>query len=768
VLAFSRTFAAVFVVVAFFLAPPGPAAARLAAPTIDSFSPAVVATGGPVTVTLTGLDPDPATVSVTINGVAATVTARTATTVTVAVPTSGVGGGRIVVTTPSGVATSATDLFVLPGRTPAGDVAGTGRITVGTRTTLSVPAGKTLVRLFDDLAADRFAVLLEANSPSSCTSVFDLRVYDARLGQTGATSCFGTNGQLDTMAPIAVTGARTVTLKNTSGAAATADLTIYKVPADADLGALALDGTARTVAISNPGQNGYLSFTGAAGQRVSAQVSNTSAGFGCCYLTWGIYTAAGARVGSLKAGNDFLDAVALPAAGSYRLVVDPAELRTGSVTVQAWAFTTDADLGALTLDGTAKTVTFSEAGRNGYVSFTGTAAQRVAVQASNLSSSLSCCFLNWALYAPDGSPVGAAKSGNDFLDAVTLPAAGTYKLLLDPAGVRTGSVTLQAWSVAADADLGTLPVDGTAKTVTFANPGRNGYLSFAGTANQTVTVQASGASAGFGCCYIAWGIYHPDGSQVGSTKWGNDVVQVTLPATGTYKVTLDPAEARTGTIALAAFPVTGDADYGTLALDGTAKSITISAPGRKGYASFTGASGQRVSVQVSNASTDLLFYLNWGLYTAAGVPVGAGRYGNDFLDTVTLPAAGTYQVRFAPADNRAGSATLAAWTTPADVNLGVLTLDATPKTVTLSGATANGYLTFTGAANQTVTINASNATGGLPCCYVTWSVKRPDGTVLATRSGQDAMTVTLPSAGVHQIYIDPAEARTGSLTFTAS
>ncbi|MBB2947681.1 hypothetical protein FB565_007452 [Actinoplanes lutulentus] len=766
-LTLSRFVTAVFVLVAMVLMPPGAAMAQLAAPSIDSFSPVVVSGGGTVTVQVSNLDAEPAAVSVTINGAAATVASRTASSLTVTVP-SGVGGGKIAVTTPSGTATSSADLFVLPGRVSAADVGGTGRITVGTKTTLSVPAGKTLVRLFDDLLAERFAVLIEANSPSSCTSTFDLRVYDTRLGQTGAVSCFGSNGQLDTMPPVSVPGVRTLIVKNTSSSAATLDVTIYKVPADADLGTLPLDGTAKTVTISNPGQNGYLSFTGTSGQRISVQTSSASAGFGCCYVTWGIYSASGTRIGSSKAGNDFLDAVTLPAAGTYQLRIDPAELRTGSITAQAWAFTTDADLGGLTLDGTAKTVTLSEAGRNGYLTFAGTAGQKVVVQATGLSASLSCCFLTWGLYAADGTLVGALKSGNDFLDTVTLPAAGTYQLRLDPAGVRTGSITVQAWSVTADADLGTLTLDGTAKTVAFTNPGRNGYLSFAGTANQTVTVQASAASAGFGCCYVTWGVYNPDGTRLGSAKSGNDVVQVVLPTAGTYQLRLDPAEARTGTIALAAWTITVDTNFGTLPLDGTAKSVTLSTPGHSGYVSFAGTANQKVSVQVSNASTDLLFYLNWGVYTSGGTLVGTGRVGNDFLESVTLPSAGTYQVRLAPADGRAGSATLNAWTASADLNLGTLTLDAVAKTVSLSTPTVNGYLSFTGTANQTVTINASNATGGLPCCYVTWTIKRPDGTVLATKVGQDAVTLTLPSAGVHQIYIDPAEGRTGSLTFTAS
>jgi hypothetical protein len=45
-------------------------------------------------------------------------------------------------------------------------------------------------------------------------------------------------------------------------------------------------------------------------------------------------------------------------------------------------------------------------------------------------------------------------------------------------------------------------------------------------------------------------------------------------------------------------------------------------------------------------------------------------------------------------------------------------------------------------------------------------VKRPDGTVLGSRTGVAALSVTLPTTGVHQLLIDPSDSRTGSLTFT--
>ncbi|MET0422369.1 MAG: IPT/TIG domain-containing protein, partial [Actinoplanes sp.] len=369
-----------------------PAARAAGPPTVASFSPAIVAAGD--TVTVLGSNLDPADTKVFVNGVAATVLTRAAGNLTFTVPAAA-GGSRITVTNSAGTVISADDLAVVPSDTTTASVSGTARITAAVKATLSVPAGKTLLRLVDGTDTDRFAVLIESAAPGGCS--FDLTLYDPRLAAMGSAVCTSTGGWLDTTA-VGVAGTRTLAIRNTSASAGTLDVTVLKVPADANLGTLPLDGTAKTVTIGTPGQNGYLTFAGTAGQRVSVQTSDASAVLLCCSVRWGLYRADGTPVGNSKLGNDYLDTTTLPVTGTYQLRLDPSDSRTGSVTAAAWTVPADLDLGVLPLDGTAKTVTIGTPGQNGYLTFAGTAGQRVTVQTTGASAALLCCYLDWAIF----------------------------------------------------------------------------------------------------------------------------------------------------------------------------------------------------------------------------------------------------------------------------------------------------------------------------------------------------------------------------------
>jgi IPT/TIG domain len=745
--------------------PPAPAAWAAGPPTITSVTPTVVAAGD--TVTVQGGNLDPADTKVFVNGVAATVATRAAAGLTFVVPAAA-GGSKVTVTTSAGTAVSADDLAVVPSDTVAAGVAGAARITVAGKATLSVPAGKTLLRLFDGTDTDRFAVLIESAVPSGCA--FDLALYDPRLASMGASVCTGAGGWLDTTAT-GVAGTRTLAVRNTSTSAGTLDVTVLKVPADANLGTLPLDGTAKPVTIGTAGQNAYLTFAGTAGQRVAVQTTDASAALLCCYLRWGLYRADGTPVGSDRLGHDYLDATTLPETGTYQLRLNPSDSRTGSVTVTAWTVPADADLGVLPLDGTAKTVTIGNPGQNGYLTFAGTAGQRVTVQTSGSAAAYLCCYLDWALHGPDGTRVGAGRLGNDHLDVPGLPTTGTYQLRLNPYQNRTGSVTVAAWTVPADADLGVLPLDGTAKTVTLGSAGQNGHLTFAGTAGQRVTVQTSGSAATFLCCYLTWGVYRPDGTMVGSGRSGNGHLDVvTLPVTGTYQLRLDPADTRTGSVTVTAWTVPADADLGVLPLDGTPKTVTLGSAGQNGYLTFAGTAGQRIAVQTSgSAAAFLCCYLTWGVHQPDGTMVGRSRSGNGYLDTTTLPVTGTYQLRLDPYEHRTGSVTVTAWTVPADVGLGVLPLDGTPKTVTIGNPGQNGYLTFAGTAGQRVAVQTTDTAASLRCCYLSWAVHQPDGTILGGFQTADTYfePAVLPVTGTYQVRLDPYEHRTGAVTVTA-
>ncbi|MEV6347369.1 IPT/TIG domain-containing protein [Actinoplanes sp. NPDC051851] len=739
-----------------------------AVPVITTFTPTTAAIGDSVTITVSNTDPDPANNTVLINGSAATVTARTSTTLTFTV-NYGNAGGLVTVTTPGGTATSTADLTVLPYYLTTADVSSTGRITVGTKTTLSVPAGKTAIRLFDGATTDRFAVLTGNGSPSVCN--FDLRAYTTSMVQSGASACLTGSGWIDTMAATGVAGTRTLTVKNTSTTAGTVDVTVLNIAADPSLGTALLDGSSKTITLGTAGQNGYLTFSGTAAQRISLQVTSAASAFLCCYLKWGIYDPTGALVGTTKNGVDFLDPVTLPSTGTYQIIFDPAYNRTGTVTLAAASVSTDANLGTLPLTGAATTGSISAAGQNGYFTFSGAANQRIAVQTTSASSSLLCCYVKWGIYDATGTQVGSSKSGLDFMEPVTLPSAATYQLRIDPAASRVGSITVKAWDASTDVNAGVLALDGTTKTVTVSNPGQKGYVTFTGTANQKVAFKTTGASAALLPSNVSWALYDPNGSQVGATKRGNDSLDaVTLPTAGTYTLRVDPAGANVGSLTVAAWDTTTDANLGVLSTNGTSVTVSLSNPGQNGYLTFTGTASQRLAVQTANAGSNFLpNYVSWGVYDAAGTQYGATKTGNDFLDVVTLGAAGTYKVYIDPLGTRTGSISVTAYTVPADASLGTLALTGTATVATISNPGQNNYFTFPGTANQRVAVQTTAASSSFGTSYVTTGIYDPSGSLAGSNVLANGFidTVTLSTTGTYKVIVNPGGSRVGSITVTA-
>ena len=131
-----------------------------------------------------------------------------------------------------------------------------------------------------------------------------------------------------------------------------------------------------------------------------------------------------------------------------------------------------------------------------------------------------------------------------------------------------------------------------------------------------------------------------------------------------------------------------------------------------------------------------------------------------FLDTITLPATGTYTIRLDPYATNTGSVTLQLYDI-VDVT-GTVTIGgpAVPVTVTMPGQ--NASLTFAGTAAQPVTVRVTNNT-----MLLTVKLLAPDGTTLTsvfTSAGSfDLAPQTLSTTGTYTIAIDPWDARTGSL-----
>jgi hypothetical protein len=211
---------------------------------------------------------------------------------------------------------------------------------------------------------------------------------------------------------------------------------LYEVPEDVSL-RIEPDAGPVTVRTVSPGQSAALTFAGTAGQRLTLRLSDATH-----------------TVGSVKAfrpDGDYLSGSycvtdcamvwpELPETGEYRVDL-PRYGEAMTVTAQLLDVSADA-VATVVMDGTAATVT-TKPGQNAAVSFAGTEGQTVSLTASLPG------YDDWRGDAVLRDPEGTALSltwpygGRFDFPAVSLPATGTYTVMIDPHGTFAGPITVE-------------------------------------------------------------------------------------------------------------------------------------------------------------------------------------------------------------------------------------------------------------------------------------------------------------------------------------
>ena len=138
---------------------------------------------------------------------------------------------------------------------------------------------------------------------------------------------------------------------------------------------------------------------------------------------------------------------------------------------------------------------------------------------------------------------------------------------------------------------------------------------------------------------------------------------------------------------------------------------------------------------------------------------------------MTLPVAGTYTILVDPQSTSTGSITLTLYDVPADLT-GTITPGGSSVTVSPATPGQNAQRTFSGTANQRISLDMTSVSiGSSYCCSTLVSVLKPDGSTLVSPfyvglAGLYMDTVTLPSTGTYTLLVDPQSAGTGSMTLT--
>ncbi len=549
---------------------------------------------------------------------------------------------------------------------------------------------------------------------------------------------------------------------------------------------IAVNGPSATAKITTPNKKGVLMFDGTAGQRINLGFSGVTLTqfkvlvyqpdgavvatqptlvkkyYSTMYREPSPLTqvqtatssyqltgdAGAAWISSSEMNGSSVDLVELPATGTYTILLDPTGAYTGNVTV-----TVSSELGGeIVPQGAAVPIAISRAGQNARYTFSGTAGQAVSLQLSDVT--IRSGYVS--ILKPDGSLLGQPTSfagAGAVVDAQVLPTSGTYAVLIDPELSYTGNMKLALYNAP---DLtGTIMADQVAVTPRLTVPGQRALYTFNGTAGQWVNLGLTGVSI----ASSTLSILKPDGSKLASTTIGQSGGSLdpatALPETGTYTVVVDPVGNHTGSMTLAlSSPATG-----TIALDGASVPVSLNKAGKTARYTFNGNAGQWVTLGLTNVGVTASSVSLVGPDGTTLASTTVGTAGGALELPNPLPTTGAYTILVRPGATYTGNMTLTLSTEVSDS----LKINAAPRPIMISRSGQSGRYTFSGSANQQVTIKATNNRLG----NVTVNLYTPSGVLQAGETSSAASfnlnQVTLATTDTYTITINPAMADTGSI-----
>jgi subtilisin family serine protease len=379
----------------------------------------------------------------------------------------------------------------------------------------------------------------------------------------------------------------------------------------------------------------------------------------------------------------------------------------------------------------------------------------------------------------NGTAFPLEARGDGLYTGAHVPQAGAVNITVT--ATAGASTDVQSVSAMANQTYQIVP-GGSPVTITTRSPGENAWLEFDGEANRRIALRMSGVTIGPSpCCSTYVWIYKPDGTALGSQTLvgtnGGFVDTRSLPATGRYRILVDPQATATGSMTLTLYDVPPDTTS-TITPGGPPVTVTTGpVPGQNALVTFSGNQNQRIALRLSNVSIGTSSCCSArvsilkpdGSTLVFATPFGTG---GGFVDTRSLPVTGTYTILVDPQLADVGSATLTLYDVPPDVT-STIAPGGPPVTVSMGPVPGqNALVTFSGTQGQRIALGMSNVTiGTSTCCSARVSITSPDGSTLvyATpvgRNGGFLDTRVLPTSGTYTILVDPQLADVGSMTLT--
>ena len=530
------------------------------------------------------------------------------------------------------------------------------------------------------------------------------------------------------------------------------------------------------------GQEAVYTFPATAGQFLNAgmnAVTTTSGG----PLNMSITNPDGSNLSTFYVSNGSGSYFLLPRltqSGNYTATITASGNDGASATV---IFNGDV-LSSLSLNTPAATVNVNEPGQAISYTFTGVAGQTVslAVSGDTFPDNLQANVCQ-----PNGSVIASSAFSNPYgnsgvigtMMVNNLPVGGVYTVRLLPSyenssgtsipGGETGSVSL-----ALEGEVtGAVPAGSNTATPLNLQAGQTATYTYSGVAGQFLDVGLGSVQLNPSGGYVNMTVLDPNGNNVTSftVSDGSSYYQLMpmLTLTGTYTAVVANSQNRAVS---ASMTFNGDAT-GSLTLDGTASTSTVTEPGQAISLTFNGTAGQTASLVVSgNTFPDTLSATvdQPDGTVLATKPFNYTDGGSEAVGSMmlsNLPANGTYTVRLVPSHYDSGFHLIPGGET-GSVSV-TLESEVTGALSTSSNPTASFALnvgqvasySFAGSAGQVLEVALPSISTTTSSGSVLVTVTQPDGSVLLSFNAYSGLPVfypnppTLAQTGTYLVTIAP-------------
>ncbi|HVX46633.1 MAG TPA: RHS repeat-associated core domain-containing protein [Mycobacteriales bacterium] len=729
-------------------------------PAISSISDHVVDGSGTFTVTGSGFDAVASRNTVTIGGTRVQVRKATESELTVRAPGSG-GTGKVSVRNRAGSATSDRVVTVVPSPFLASDVAAARALEFDRPAHTDIKSVNQLALFYAEArAGQRVSFQVDQDFPG-CVEVH-LWAPDHTLAFSQEDMC-GSPGYLDVPGPAAAgyyllevdprkdeTGPITVTAKQSADSATP----------------IRLNGQTGRVRVGTAPGHALFTFTGRKGNRIFTAVgADAAAGTDRVTVRGPSGQTLATSTDSAGLSDVYLPAV-LPENGVYTVDVDPRDWERGSFTTRVNTVP-DPIITSTSINGPPATITTTQPGQSGSVSFQGKRGQVVHLAIRPRGGSISSG--NATLRGADGSFLFRDQIWDQFqsesVDRYTLPKSGEYLILLEPDDAQAGSIQVAATTVPKDVSVAGR-IDGPARSLTNSRPGQDARLTFTAKSGRRLLVTcATGAPDG-----TSYHLLDPSGDEVDSAGSCDDGLLFAtdpLEASGRYSLVADFPGSAVAAAPVRVRSIPADRQVNTTP-NSPATAFSL-APGQGAALKFPVAAGRRFLVTCSlgdeERSNDLSFTLQRN-----GEDEDTGNcadYSQELVfDTTESPNAAMWQVVVSSEANQPVALRLRVRSVPADLSASTRIGGSGTHVQLATGQ--NGKITFAATSGQRFLV-ACSLDHPDQQYDIDFTVEKPGGDQASGDSCFSPPAVLLDtteadSSGTWAVTIDPSYAIAAGLT----